>query len=43
MPPVFNDKQHSDKFFKSSDFNISDLIKNNQGCWKKYFLLQTVI
>ena len=35
MPPVFNDKQHSDKFFKSSDFNISDLIKNNQGCWKK--------
>ena len=38
MPPVFNDKQHSDRFFKSSDFNISDLIKNNQGCWKKHFL-----
>ena len=33
---------YSDRFFKSSDFNISDLIKNNQDCWKKHFLLQTV-
>ena len=33
---------YSDRFFKSSDFNISDLIKNNQGCRKKHFLLQTV-